>query len=249
MQKKGTNRGRSLLTSSPFLLMVIAGMSILSFWYYSREPNLREISQGSLMSISKAEDPTAHFQKLLIRKGSDIRGDLVVNDVISDGSLKAKQPEERIPFRTRIGLPLDQELLTRLDKIAGPHYQVDDERTFQESMQTMLFLAVMILPCLFFVVMLTRWMAGGGGALTFGRSKHKLYAQKDLKITFRGRRRHRRGGGRIARDRRFPQDAGEVSGARRADSQGRAAGRPARHRQDAAGQGGRRRGGRAVLLA
>ena len=29
-----------------------------------------------------------------------------------------------------------------------------------------------------------RWMAGGGGALTFGRSKHKLYAQKDLRTTF-----------------------------------------------------------------
>ena len=29
-----------------------------------------------------------------------------------------------------------------------------------------------------------RWMAGGSSPLTFGRSRHKLYAQKDLEITF-----------------------------------------------------------------
>src|SRR5207237_72294 len=29
-----------------------------------------------------------------------------------------------------------------------------------------------------------RWLAGGSSPLTFGRSKHKLYAQKDLQITF-----------------------------------------------------------------
>src|SRR5205085_9223510 len=30
-----------------------------------------------------------------------------------------------------------------------------------------------------------RWLAGGSSLLTFGRSKHKLYAQKDLKISFK----------------------------------------------------------------
>ena len=46
----------------------------------------------------------------------------------------------------------------------------------------------------------------------------------------------------------FLKDPGEVHAARRAGAQGRAAGRPAGHRQDAAGPGRRRRGGRAVLL-
>src|SRR5439155_5606885 len=29
-----------------------------------------------------------------------------------------------------------------------------------------------------------RWVSGGNSPLTFGRSRHKIYAQKDLKITF-----------------------------------------------------------------
>src|SRR5205823_6024280 len=32
--------------------------------------------------------------------------------------------------------------------------------------------------------MLLRWLSGGASPLTFGRSRHKLYAQKDLQITF-----------------------------------------------------------------
>jgi cell division protease FtsH len=145
---------------------------------------VRDISVGSLMSICKAQDPTAHFQKVLIRKGADIRGELVVNDTISDGTLKPAQAEERIAFRTRIGLPLDETLLKRLDNVAGGSYQVDDERSLQESLQTILVAFFMLFPFLLFGFLLMRWMAGGGGALTFGRSKHKLYAQKDLKITF-----------------------------------------------------------------
>ena len=62
------------------------------------------------------------------------------------------------------------------------------------------------------------------------------------------RGRCRRGGRGAARDQGVPREPQEVPGARRADSEGRAALRPARHRQDAAGARGRRRGRRAVLL-
>ena len=63
----------------------------------------------------------------------------------------------------------------------------------------------------------------------------------------RRRGRHRRSGRRAARSRRFPPHAREVPGAGRPHSQGRAAGRPAGNRQNAAGQGDRRRSGRAVF--
>ena len=59
----------------------------------------------------------------------------------------------------------------------------------------------------------------------------------------RGRR--RRGGRGAARDQGVPREPQEVPGARRAHPQGRAAVRPARHRQDAARPRGRRRGRRA----
>ena len=63
----------------------------------------------------------------------------------------------------------------------------------------------------------------------------------------RGRRRRRRGQGRPAGDRRVPARPAEVPEARRADSARRAAGRPARHRQDADRPRGRGRSERAVL--
>ena len=59
--------------------------------------------------------------------------------------------------------------------------------------------------------------------------------------------RHRRGEGRAAGDRRVPEGPAEIPAPGRQDPQGRAAGRPSRHRQDAAGARHRRRGERAVL--
>ena len=64
----------------------------------------------------------------------------------------------------------------------------------------------------------------------------------------RGRRRHRRGQGGAGRGRRLPARPGQVPQARRPHPARRPADRRARHRQDAARAGGRRRGGRAVLL-
>src|SRR2546430_1610388 len=63
-----------------------------------------------------------------------------------------------------------------------------------------------------------------------------------------GRRGRRRGQGGAAGDHRLPQGPAEVSEARRQDSEGRSSRWSARNRQDAARQGDRRRGERAVLL-
>ena len=63
-----------------------------------------------------------------------------------------------------------------------------------------------------------------------------------------GRRRRRRSQGGAAGDRRFSEEPERLRPARGAHAEGRAAGRPAGHRQDAARPGGRGRGRRAVLL-
>ena len=64
----------------------------------------------------------------------------------------------------------------------------------------------------------------------------------------RRRRGHRGGQGRARGDRRVPARSEEVHAARRPHPEGRAADRPAGHRQDAARARDRGRGGRAVLL-
>ncbi|MSQ96361.1 MAG: ATP-dependent zinc metalloprotease FtsH [Gemmataceae bacterium] len=182
-QKKGKDLGWPILTSSP-LLLLLALTAAFGIWFLNREQNVRELSYGHLMHICKADDPTTHFNNVLIRRGSEIRGELIITDTISDGKLEAQPSEEKKLFRTRIGLASDALLMARLDERAGPNYQGEEERTLQDGLQAILLGFVMIFPFLIFGFFLLRWMSGGGGALTFGRSKHKLYAQKDLKITF-----------------------------------------------------------------
>ncbi len=74
-----------------------------------------------------------------------------------------------------------------------------------------------------------------------GQADHQGHPEDDL----RRRRRRRRGRRGARRDQGVPRGPGEVPGRRRQDPQGRAALRPARHRQDAAGPRRRRRGRRA----
>ncbi len=76
-----------------------------------------------------------------------------------------------------------------------------------------------------------------------GQAAQQGHAQDDVRRR-RGRRRGRRG---AVRDQGLPAEPEPLPGARREDPQGRAALRPARHRQDAAGPRGGRRGGGAVL--
>ena len=104
-----------------------------------------------------------------------------------------------------------------------------------------------IIGVLFFFL-LNSVQGGGSRVMQFGKSKAKV-ANKDTPKTTFSRRRRLRGGDRGARgDQGVPGRAGQVPGGRGEDPQGRPAVRPARHRQDAAGPRGRRRGGRAVLL-
>jgi cell division protease FtsH len=183
VQKKGKDRARPFIAGSPVLIF-LALMLAFGLWFMNREQSVRELPYGSLMHICKADDPTARFQKVVIRKNSEIKGELLITDTISDGTLKPVKANEEKVFRTRIGLASDPELLKLLDKRAGQHYQGDEERPILEGIQAILMGFLMLFPILLIGFFLLRWMAGGGGALTFGRSKHKLYAQKDMKVTF-----------------------------------------------------------------
>ena len=95
-----------------------------------------------------------------------------------------------------------------------------------------------------------RQMQGGGG-----RPRRHVLRQEPRAAAgrgpgqghLRGRRRRRRGQGGSRRDRRLPEGPGQVPEARRQDPARRADGRLARHRQDAARPGHRRRGQGAVL--
>ncbi len=61
---------------------------------------------------------------------------------------------------------------------------VQEEESQFKAMGSLLLSFVMIFALVTAGFFAFRWMAGGNSPLTFGRSRHKLYAQKDLKITF-----------------------------------------------------------------
>ncbi len=84
------------------------------------------------------------------------------------------------------------------------------------------------------VFFMRQMQSGGGRAMGFGKSRARMLTEKQGRVTFDGRGRHRRGEGRVAGDRRVPEGSAEIPAAWRQDPQGRAARRPARHRQDAA---------------
>ncbi len=79
-----------------------------------------------------------------------------------------------------------------------------------------------------------RRVGGAGGAMGFGKSKAQAAHREAGPRHLRRRRRHRRGARGAAGDRRVPEGSDQVRAPRRQDPQGRAAGRLARHRQDAA---------------
>ena len=101
---------------------------------------------------------------------------------------------------------------------------------------------------LLLIFILRQAQSGGSQALSFGRSRAKLLEREPAEGHVRRRRGRRRGERRAGRGRRVPQVPQEISSARRAHPQGRAAAGPAGLRQDAARARHRRRSGRAVLL-
>ena len=122
-------------------------------------------------------------------------------------------------------------------------------RQLRPAQRLAAYMPMLVLTGLFVLFFFYHDAAAGRGRLADGLRPQPRQAVRPGRHRrhVRRRGRHRRGRRRAARGGRVPPHAREVPGPRRPDSQGRAAGRAAGHRQDAAGQGHRRRGGRAVL--
>jgi cell division protease FtsH len=183
VQKKGQGARKPLLISSPLILLIL-GLAFL-LWYSSREPVVREITYGGLMQILKADDPGLRLQHVAVRDNIDVRGEMVLTEPVADGSdLTPKAVTEVRPFRTRIGVKTDPELLKQLAARAGPGMVVDADESLAAVLRLM-FPTIALLALLGLGgFLMVRWASGGSSPLTFGRSRHRLYAQKDKRLTF-----------------------------------------------------------------
>jgi cell division protease FtsH len=185
VQKRGKDRGRSFLLYAPWVLLFLAG-SLLLVWLAHREAGPVTLKYGELLQLlnTAKNNPAVSLQDVKVSH-ADVRGKVVFTDSVSDGGDNAPR-SETVQFRaTRTGLENDQELHRLLREAAGPNYQGEEEDAGMKGFAgaaVNLALVVMIGVALVF---LFRWMSGGGGPLTFGRSRAKVYAQKDLKITFK----------------------------------------------------------------
>jgi cell division protease FtsH len=148
-------------------------------WFLSREPSVKTLTYGELLQILQADDPGVRFQNVKVGK-TEIRGEIVTSDMISDGQTTPGKAEEVKAFRTRVGLASDAELIKRLP----PFFQAEEEDTALKGVVSLLTFFVVVLAFVLGGFFIFRWLAGGNSPLTFGRSRHKLYAEKDLKITF-----------------------------------------------------------------
>jgi hypothetical protein len=88
----------------------------------------------------------------------------------------------------------------------------------------------------------------GGGLMSIGKSKAKVYVESDTGVRFDDVAGVDEAKDELQEIVEFLKNPDQYSRLGGAYAQGHPAGRAARHRQDAAGEGGRRRGRRAVLL-
>jgi len=74
VSKRGKDK-RPLLTSTSFLLLLmIVGTGF--FWFFGREPGVRNLPYGELMQILQANDPALTLEKAKAAR-SEIRGEIV----------------------------------------------------------------------------------------------------------------------------------------------------------------------------
>jgi cell division protease FtsH len=154
------------------------------FWFINRGPGSITLKYGELVQILQAPDPGARFQNVRVGR-TEIRGEIVTSDAVSDGKDNPARHEVVKAFRTpTVGIQSDPQLLKLLNERVGPNYQAEEEESVLRGVLSVMMSFVFVFAVIAAGFLLFRYVSGGSSPLTFGRSRHKLYAQKDLKINF-----------------------------------------------------------------
>lgn len=183
MQKKRGKERRRWLGSGSWLFLVLT-MGSLVYWALNRESNGIVLKYDELTKILVAAEKNPAISVSHVRVGDDeIRGEIQTNDQQVSGAEANTRPAP-VSFRVqRRGLKSDARIYELLDR-GAPGYDSEGEESPFKGVWSLVMSVVLLIGFGVAAFMLLRWLSGGQSPLTFGRSRHKLYAQKDLKITF-----------------------------------------------------------------
>jgi cell division protease FtsH len=184
VNKRDRERLRLVLMALAITLAVILIGAVL-YWQLDREPGPVPLRYGELVQALRASkhDPHVAFRKVQVSHG-DIRGEIVTTDRVSTGGEETSHTQA-VPFRTqRTGFERDQELYALLRDSSSAAYQgAEEDSALRTIGNAMLTVVVFGLIGLLLVVML-RWASGGGSPFSFGRSRARMYMQKEVGVTF-----------------------------------------------------------------
>jgi cell division protease FtsH len=172
------------LQATPIVLLILLLLGPGLYWFLNREPSRITLKYGELVRMLQAPDPGVRFRAVKVGHGH-ITGEMHLSDQVSDGGDHAVVKEEVRYFRTPwVGLERDTQQLVNLLRQRGVDFEGEEEESPLRGVYSLLLSLIFIFGVLVLGFFLFRWMAGGSSPLTFGRSRHKVYAQKDLEITF-----------------------------------------------------------------
>ncbi|OAI42138.1 hypothetical protein AYO40_06715 [Planctomycetaceae bacterium SCGC AG-212-D15] len=170
---------------SPWIVLALFVVWVSVSWLQARTPQAVSLDLGALKSML-ADKGVTFEQVSLAEDRSAISGKIVTHDLVSAGDKDGEvthsaEATRSYEFRTK-GLKADPTLVQLLEQ-RGIDYRVEVDSPMRE-VYSLVLSVIMILVILVAGFMMIRWLAGGNSPFSFGRSRHKLYAQNDLKITF-----------------------------------------------------------------
>jgi len=179
VQKRGKEKGRPWLNNGSWLILFIL-VTAGFYWLVYHDQGGIALKYGELKQV--LHDPSVTFQKVQAEH-AEVLGEIVTRDHVTDGTETSQLVTKQRFHTSRLGLENDTSLPAELDR-AAPSYQGQEDDSAIKSISSLVLSFLLLVALIGAAFFLIRWLAGGSSPLTFGRSKHKLYAEKDLHITF-----------------------------------------------------------------
>lgn len=182
--KRGKERRRFLLTNGAGIILTLLAVVSL-YLILPREPISIPLKYGELIQVLTAarNDPGIVVQRVRVGH-TEIRGEILTTDRVSDGKENGRATQS-LPFVTsRRGFENDLKLPDLLKQTVGSSYQGEEEESALKGAYPFFMTLLLVGAVAAAGLLMLRWVSGGS-PLSFGRSRAKMYAQKDTAITFR----------------------------------------------------------------